>query len=481
MSVAELKRIAGAVSLECPQLAGDLKAEIARRTAPANKPFAQSNARSVRATNRPQTLQEPNLSLDSTDEIAAKSRLSERYGLLLEGANRGDSVAALLVGIANEKGLGTPQDENQAVIWYLEAANRGLARAQVEVGRTLADGIGVPKDLPAAVSWYRKAADQSDAQGEYALGHAYELGLGVETTPSIAFADYMKAATQGLPIAEAAIGYCYIKGVGVTADPAQALIWLNKSETTPNSTAERGMGYLYSEGLGVPRDNAQAIVWYRKAADRGDPRAEYQIGLHFEQGLGVTRDLNEALSWFHKAAIQGNVDAEQSLGDLYGGSRETRDQITPNTGEAVSWWRRAAEGGSKAAIIPLTHACLDKSNADIFSEGCVTWIKQAADSGNDAALYDLGLAYELGIKPLTADIDKAIALYQRASDKGSWSAKSRLGCMYYKGLHVPKDEARGLALMQQAFNPPVETGIFGYDKCDEVISDTNYENVGSYY
>ncbi len=46
--------------------------------------------------------------------------------------------------------------------------------------------------------------------------------------------------------------------------------------------------------------------------------------------------------------------------------------------------------------------------------------------------------------------ERAAELYTQAAAKGNTDAQYNMGILYYKGLGVPKDVARGVALWKQA-------------------------------
>ena len=57
-------------------------------------------------------------------------------------------------------GKGLPQDDTEALKWFLEAAGNGHASAQYSLGYMYRSGKGVTRGVEEAVRWYRIAADQ---------------------------------------------------------------------------------------------------------------------------------------------------------------------------------------------------------------------------------------------------------------------------------------------------------------------------------
>ena len=64
------------------------------------------------------------------------------------------------------------------------------------------------------------------------------------------------------------------------------------------------------------------------------------------------------------------------------------------------------------------------------------WLRKAADTGRDVALFNLGLTYATGVPP---DFAQAAVWYRKAADKGNVAAQINLGSLYASGEGVPKD------------------------------------------
>ena len=69
----------------------------------------------------------------------------------------------------------------------------------------------------------------------------------------------------------------------------------------------------------------------------------------YYNGQGVAQDYGEAVKWFRKAAEQGNVDAQFNLGLCY----EYSKGVAKDIDEAAKWYRKAAEQGNADAIKAL--------------------------------------------------------------------------------------------------------------------------------
>jgi TPR repeat protein len=116
----------------------------------------------------------------------------------------GDAAAAYALGIMYRKGLGVPQDSDEAAKWLRKSADLGSARARTSLGAMYADGEGVPQSRAEAIKWTKLAADQGDALAQYNLGLMYCDGHGDPQDLVQAHMWLNLAAAQGLRQAGAA-------------------------------------------------------------------------------------------------------------------------------------------------------------------------------------------------------------------------------------------------------------------------------------
>ncbi|EPI3704007.1 tetratricopeptide repeat protein [Neisseria gonorrhoeae] len=84
---------------------------------------------------------------------------------------------------------------------------------------------------------------------------------------------------------------------------------------------------------------------------------------------------------------------------------------------------------------------------------------QAAEQGNAAAQFNLGVMYENG-QGVCQDYVQAVQWYRKASEQGDAQAQYNLGLMYYDGRGVRQD----LALAQQWLGKACQNG--DQNSCD---------------
>jgi len=72
-------------------------------------------------------------------------------------------------------------------------------------------------------------------------------------------------------------------------------------------------------------------------------------------GFGIEQNNGQAVYWFRKAAEQGDVGGQWSLGEMY---RDGRG-VEKNDEQAVYWFRKAAEQGDRDAPKALRKLGID--------------------------------------------------------------------------------------------------------------------------
>jgi uncharacterized protein len=122
-----------------------------------------------------------------------------------------------------------------------------------------------------------------------------------------------------------------------------------------NVSAQKRLGYLYEIGAGVERDWLKAAEWYGKAAEAGDESAGASLGFMGRNWLRMNAAASPIIyELVEKAAKMGNAKAQFSLGMMnYRIGDLSFDETTGNLGEALIWYRRAAEQGDVDSQVVL--------------------------------------------------------------------------------------------------------------------------------
>lgn len=150
------------------------------------------------------------------------------------------------------------------------------------------------------------------------------------------------------------------------------------------------------------------------------------------EGLRVaTRELSidktSAFRMFQQLAEQGSVAGAVTLADLFCQGIEGK----PDTAAAERWLRRASEGGSTRASYRLGKLYMDigqyaRAYEVLSSESCREY---APAQLMLAEIYLRGIA-------IPKNTDRALALLESAAAQGNAYAKGRLAQLYIHGLHI---------------------------------------------
>lgn len=217
------------------------------------------------------------------------------------------------MGYLYERGLGVPQNFEEARRYYEAGTKRGDTRSIVSIGCLYEWGYGVKKDFSEAMRYYRLAADKGDVYGTYCVGYLYENGLGVARDYKEAMNWYQQAAVKHEPNAQFEMGILYERGLGVEKDYEKALKCYGLSAAQGNSYGKYHLAYMYENGLGVEKDYIKARELYQEGARKGLGDSSYRLSKMFENGLGMPIDKDKAEMLLRQAAADHSVDAIREL------------------------------------------------------------------------------------------------------------------------------------------------------------------------
>ena len=146
---------------------------------------------------------------------------------------------------------------------------------------------------------------------------------------------------------------------------------------------------------GKSKDYKKAVANYLIAAEAGDTFSLYSLGWCYEYGLGVEQSAREAVKWYSKAIEQGSKSAKERLKNAkklgedyyYGSNGKSKDYE-----KAVANYLISAEAG------------------EAYSQYCLGWC------------YEKGLGVE-------KSVEEAEKWYRKAAEQGEKNAKERLGIL----------------------------------------------------
>jgi len=176
----------------------------------------------------------------------------------------------------------------------------------------------------------------------------------------------------------------------------------------------------------------QMIERVKAEADQGDALKQIELGRIHETGMfGAARNGGEAVKWYRKAAEQGNAEAQHALALCHANGIGTAKDFI----QAARWFRRAAEQGHRKAQFDLAYYYRKGIGVPRDYVEAYKWYQLAAIQGQERARNEY---YTLSKKMTRPQIVKAENLVMEfnkyAASKNGGSASS-----------PPGDAARPLA------------------------------------
>jgi TPR repeat protein len=169
------------------------------------------------------------------------------------------------------------------------------------------------------------------------------------------------------------------------------------------------------------------------------------FGLNLAAGKGAEKDPGEAVKWFRKAAEAGNASAMNALGlALEKGSGIQENQI-----EATAWFRKAAESNDTQGMENLAFHFKHGIGVTQAVDQAVVWYRKAGDAGSSNALASLRELYSFGVDSQENTV-AAVEWYRKAAEAGDSDAMVRLGQAYFLGLGIQKDQKLAAAWNKKA-------------------------------
>ena len=288
-----------------------------------------------------------------------------------------------------EHGISCPRDIGRALFWYKRAAAEGEPSAMLALGDLYREGVCVDRDLAYSTGMYRRAAEAGFAPGMVRLGEAIE-----HREREDALGWYRKAAGQGYGPAMTKLG-----------DLLNDADWYRKAVAAEHPPAFARLAGTVSADAALPL--------LRRGSELGDPAAQSMYAARLEQ-----QDPKAAADLFQRAALGGDVSAMEHWARIA--------DRTGQDGEALLWYRKAAESGNARALYwvalrekdPAVVRVLLKKSAD---QGYAPAMARLALDKGDSAL--LRAAADAG----DSDAMLRVGMVEQAAQAGNAEALARLG------------------------------------------------------
>jgi TPR repeat protein len=149
----------------------------------------------------------------------------------------------------------------------------------------------------------------------------------------------------------------------------------------------------------------------------------------------VQKDFGEAIKWFRLAAEQGHARAQFNLGYMYA----VGEGVEQSDDEARAWFELAANQGLDNAQNKLgRYYDSVKDYDEAFS-----WYERAAKQGHASAQACLGYAYSNG-RGVPQDLTEALEWYRLAAEQGHAEAQFNLANFYFLGKGIPRNDPEAM-------------------------------------
>ncbi|OHT05794.1 hypothetical protein TRFO_26397 [Tritrichomonas foetus] len=366
------------------------------------------------------------------------------------------------------EGQGICQDSKQALKWYKRAAKKGNALAMLHTARMYSQGNGVQVNKIKAVKYFKLAAEHGNSSAMYQYAQMLEKGIGMEEADhEAAYEWYSLAAKKGESKAFGRIMHIYACGIRLRKVDTP-IAKLQELADSGNITAMIDLGDIFYYGAQGCRDIAHALELYQKAADLGNDIAQYKLAVIYEGTdkakstalfeksaksgnlasmvfisdiYNKNKQYNNALYWYDKCSKAGLTHAKLVIGRMYADG-----QGTPvNKAKALQYFKEASESGSAEAKFECAKMLIEEKNPNI--KNIIKLLKEAADGDCGDAMNMLGLMFREGLG-CPVDEKRAKLWFSRGSSSGSNQATLNLAKMNYDGKQ--KDMTTALALFQKA-------------------------------
>lgn len=185
---------------------------------------------------------------------------------------------------------------------------------------------------------------------------------------------------------------------------------------------------LYSEDMDK---RVMAVGWLMAMSEAGDREALYEHAVCLYEGIAIPKNVNEAFLLFLRSAVKGyqpaidrvfgNAEVYDMMADLVekiGGSGNLMVDLRAGKAEAQNF--------IGTELLALDDAAFSSKGISVKELGYY-WLRVAAEQGNSAARYGLGLMYYRG---LVVEVNKELAFKYFALAAEGGHAQSQ----YFTGL-----------------------------------------------
>jgi TPR repeat protein len=316
-------------------------------------------------------------------------------------------------------------------------------RAQCRIGWMYLEGKGVKQNTREAATWFEKAASSGCALGSFYLGTMHFAGRGFPKSPQNADEQCEKAYRELKPDDPemlTAMGWMQVEGMGTDQKKSEGIEKLKAAAGKGFVPAMNLLGNIYV----ADKNRKEAQTWYKQGADKGDLDAMTNLGetydlfdkLYNPRG-GTSPEYAKAMDLYKKAAEQNFARAQFRLADLYRFARGTKADLAQSLKLFMSANENAFEGTLAAVVNGIGWFHLLGQGVPKNVGEAIRWFRTAADMGDALGQSNLGSAFFTDNR----NPPEAVRWWILAAKQGQKDAMNNLGTAYALGRGVAKDVA----------------------------------------
>ena len=325
----------------------------------------------------------------------------------------GRPYEAVDAGVEAESPRRPDQDFRRALAWFQRAADAGFPGAKAEMAKTIGLLMHNPRDLPNACGLAREAA------------------------------------AAGLRSGFGTLGALQIAGAGCAKDPKAGVASLERAVAMGSVDAMNLLANELASGVNVAKDIAHAKQLFEQASRGGLTGAACSLGVLIARDHPGPEGVKAGYPWLARGAIAGWSDCQLILGEAI-----ARGQLPehPDRLGGVRLLEIAQERGDVRAQSLLAGLYIQGVGVARDVERGRKLLDAAAAKNDPTAILLLARCYSTEACGLPGDPVKHLQLVERAVALGNGDAKATLGIMLLRGVGVPVDRGRGLALLNEVAN-----------------------------
>lgn len=334
--------------------------------------------------------------LENADERTYREYYEKAIDCFRKSASLGNTGGLYNLGICYENGIGTKQDFNKALTYFLEAAN-SLPEDDPNIQRKIADCYANKEDFKLAIEWYSKAAAYNDNNAINALG------------------------------------YIYLNGCGIKKDIDKAIEYLSKTAEKEDPYSINLLGTIYSDEKSDYFDARKALSYYEKASELEYPDAMLNASEAYLEGNGCEVNIEKGIRYLLDVIdIWGEGADVSPYPTKWQMAAHERLYKLVEAGNYLAVLKALAANGNRVAqyyIYTFSSNSLSLNYSDQNNRAAQkenrSWLIQSADNGFPNAQYELGQYYATGLAGCEKDMQKAVQYLSAAADQG------HSGAIYY--------------------------------------------------